>query len=166
VSLLSDAITWWLAHIGGPTIQTNIIDPINAWADGVDAALADSGDVTSGIFTGANGCTVTGSGTTQRGRIIGNTAIVRCTYKLGSAAATALGAPSGGGALTDTPVLDIADARFVTASGFADQALISGSAGRPGGHVVTSNQIELCWCVGSTPASGDTFSFTGAYRLD
>jgi hypothetical protein len=160
MSLLSAASTWWAGHIGAPDVQTNLIDPINGLAD----SLADLGYITTGIVTATNGSTIT----SQKGRVIGNRAWLRVTYTIGTAAVTALGAVGTTGALTNTPVLNIADADFQTTSSFANQALPAGSAGRGCIHAVfADNSIQLCSVAGSAAISnGDTFSFSGSYLLD
>lgn len=165
--LLDDPSGWWLGHIGAALIKSKITDPLNAWAVGIIAALADSGYVTSGIFAGLTssptGCTVTA----QKGRIEGNKAWVRCIYTLGTTAVASLGAVGTDGNVNNTPVLNIVDSRFVTASSFSGQGLASGSGGRGATHVVTTNQIELDAVAGSASlSSGDSFSFFGAYLLD
>lgn len=156
---LDDPATWWLGHISGATIKSNLIDLLN----NIVARLADQGEVTSGILAGANGCSIT----TQRGHIIGNVAWLRCIYTLGSAAVTSLGSPGTSGHLTNTTVLTVADSAFVTAATFSDQALPSGSGGRTASHVMTSaSVVELCSVAGAAAlTAGDTFSFFGPYLL-
>lgn len=149
---------------GGFTNAQTFLDRVTKRFNILAGRVADIGDVTSGIFTGSNGCTLS----SQRGRIIGNVAWIRCTYTLGSAAVSSLGSPGTTGVLTNTTVFTIADSRFQTATGFATQSLDTGSAGRIGAHVVTDgNEIWLTAVAGSAALSaGDTMSFFGSYLLN
>lgn len=159
---LPTADTWYSnVNIVAALIQQFITDPLNALA----RRLRDSDYDGSGIFTGANGCTIVN----QEGRVIGNRGFVRVEYTLGSAAVTALGSVATNGDLANTAVLNIVDARFQPTGDFINQGLAGAGVGRVGTHVVqtSDNTVQLCAVAGSAAiTAGDHFSFSGSYLLD
>lgn len=135
----------------------------------LQALLADTGPITSGILTAArtpNGATIS----SQKGRVIGNRAFLRVTYTVGSADVTAIGSIGTTGTVTNTSIFTIDDARFQAAGAFVNQTLLQGSAGRICTHAVVTADNTIKLCSVTTPSvaisAGDTFSFSGSYLLD
>lgn len=151
-------VSGWGSNVGGPALQLKLVDPVNAFT-------ADTGYITSGIVTAANGTTINN----QTGRVIGNRAWLRVDYNIGAAGVTAAGAVGTDGNIANTDVLTIIDSRFQPSGSFVNQGLAQAGAGRLAGHVVVtaSDTVQIVNVAGSAAlVAGDSFSFSGTYLLD
>lgn len=155
--LITDPATWG-ANVGGPVLKTQLVDPINEWT-------ADTGYITSGIFTNGTGVTIT----SQVGRIIGNVAWVRVNYTVGPTFPGVPITPAPSGDISNVIVMTIADSRFLSSAAFADQSLGTSLVGRLAAHAVRTLQddVVLAAVAGTANiANGDLFTFSGTYLLD
>jgi hypothetical protein len=158
VADLIDPVSGWGSNVGGPALQTQLVDKLNDYT-------AESGNVASGIFTAGTGVTINAQ---TAEIIVGRIAVIRLNYTIGPTFPGVPITPPPSGDIGNIVVATISDSRFFSSSAFTDWPLATSAVGRVAAHSfrTATDDIVLNAVAGTANiANGDSFTLAGWYLL-